>query len=120
MECKQSVAPFFANRLTTQTILTKQSEMEQENQNPTPNTPQNNQPESSDNQKPQKGWKSFSRQEKLMVISIAILLILVLVRWDFIRDEAGDAFRTRIDTITGKGMDTLGMPAMRMPTDSIK
>lgn len=120
MECKQSVAPFFCLMTPATTIINRKREMQKENQNPTPNTPQNNQPESSDNQKPQKGWKSFSRQEKLMVISIAILLILVLVRWDFIRDEAGDAFRTRIDTITGKGMDTLGMPAMRMPTDSIK
>lgn len=69
-----------------------------------------------ENDKPQKGWKSFSRQEKVMVISIVILLILVIFRWDYIRTEAGSAFRSRIETIQGKGMDTMGMPAMRMLT----
>ena len=51
-----------------------------------------------------------------MVISIVILLILVIFRWDYIRTEAGSAFRSRIETIQGKGMDTMGMPAMRMLT----
>lgn len=69
-----------------------------------------------ENDKPQKGWKSFSRQEKVMVISIMILLVLVVLRWDYIRTEAGGAFRSRIETIQGKGMDTMGVPAMRMPT----
>ena len=69
-----------------------------------------------ENQTPQKGWKSFTRQEKWMVVSIVVLVILVLVRWDYIREEAGGAFRSRIETIQGKGMDSLGLPAMRMPT----
>ena len=69
-----------------------------------------------ENQTPQKGWKSFTRQEKWMVVSIVVLVILVLVRWDYIREEAGGALRSRIETIQGKGMDSLGLPAMRMPT----
>ena len=66
-------------------------------------------------EKPKKGWKSYSRQEKVMVVSIVILVILVIVRWEYVRTEAGSAFRSRIETIQGKGMDTLGLPAMRMP-----
>ncbi len=68
----------------------------------------------------QKGWKSFSRQEKVMVVSIIILLILVILRWDFIRTEAGSAFRSRIETIQGKGMDSLNQPTLRMPTNGTK
>ncbi len=90
------------------------TEQKQTNPITSDNSSQNNTPQP---EKPTKGWKSYSRQEKLMVVSIIILVILVILRWDYIRTEAGSAFRSRIETIQGKGMDTLNQPTLRMPTN---
>ena len=44
-----------------------------------------------------KWFKERTRQEKWMLALIAVLLIGVVVRWGFIKKEAGDAFRHRIE-----------------------
>jgi hypothetical protein len=45
-----------------------------------------------------KKWlKARSRQEKWMIVLILVLLIGVIVRWGYIRSEAGEAFKQRID-----------------------
>lgn len=44
-----------------------------------------------------KWLKERSRQEKWMLALIVVLLVGVIVRWGFIREEAGKAFQDRID-----------------------
>ena len=50
-----------------------------------------------------KWFKERTRQEKWMLALIAVLLIGVVVRWGFIKKEAGDAFRHRIDFFKPSG-----------------
>ena len=40
-------------------------------------------------------WRARSLQEKLMVVSIALLLVAILTRWSFISRVAGDSLRRR-------------------------
>jgi hypothetical protein len=49
-----------------------------------------------------KWWKARSRQEKWMIAIIVMLLIGVVVRWGYVKREAGEAFRQRIDHFTPK------------------
>ncbi len=40
-------------------------------------------------------WRARSLQEKLMLLSAALLLAAILTRWSFISRVAGDSFRRR-------------------------
>lgn len=44
-----------------------------------------------------KWFKERSKQEKWMLALIAVLLVGVVVRWGFIKKEAGDAIKSRIE-----------------------
>lgn len=46
-------------------------------------------------------WRARSLQEKLMLLSIVLLLAAVLTRWSFISRVAGDSLRRRFvpDTV---------------------
>ncbi len=44
-----------------------------------------------------KWLKNRTRQEKWMLAIVIVLLIGVIVRWNFFKKEAGDAFRHRIE-----------------------
>jgi hypothetical protein len=44
-----------------------------------------------------KWWKARSRQEKWMIAIIVMLLVGVILRWGYVKSEAGEAFKQRID-----------------------
>jgi hypothetical protein len=44
-----------------------------------------------------KWFKARSRQEKWMIILLVVSIIAVIMRWGYIKQEAGAAFRQRID-----------------------
>lgn len=48
-----------------------------------------------------KWFKSLSRQEKTMAVIIVILVVLIIVRWDFVKKEAGGAIKDRVEIIKG-------------------
>lgn len=45
--------------------------------------------------------KERSRQEKWMLVLIIVLLIAIAARWGFIKKEAGDAIKHRIEQMKG-------------------
>jgi len=44
-----------------------------------------------------KWWKARSRPEKWMIVIIVMLIIGIILRWEFVSKEAGDAFKSRFE-----------------------
>jgi DNA-binding transcriptional regulator of glucitol operon len=44
-----------------------------------------------------KWFKSLNRQAKVMLLIIVLLVACIIVRWQWIQDEAGDAFKSRFE-----------------------
>ncbi len=59
----------------------------------------------------------MSRTEKLMAALIAMLVIGICLRWGYIRREAGEAVRNRIERIRGIRPETAANPAAESPAD---
>lgn len=43
-------------------------------------------------------FKGMKRQEKVMLVFIILLIVCIISRWSFIKDEAGEAIRHRLRT----------------------
>ena len=52
---------------------------------------------------PIKKFKAMTTREKMMFIIIILLIICIITRWNFIKKEAGEAFKVRIERIKGNG-----------------
>ena len=51
----------------------------------------------------------MTKQEKTMIIIVLLLIICIMTRWDYIKTEAGEAFRVRIERSLGKSPEQTGV-----------
>ena len=64
-------------------------------------------------------FKAMTKQEKTMIIIVILLFICVLTRWDYIKTEAGEAFRVRIERTLGKSPEQTGVQeSASLPADT--
>lgn len=54
-------------------------------------------------------FKAMSKQEKTMIIIVLLLLICIITRWDYIKTEAGEAFKVRIERSLGQSPEQTGI-----------
>ncbi len=52
--------------------------------------------------KPRERFKSMTKQEKTMIVIVILLVICIITRWDYVKREAAEAFKVRIERSFGQ------------------